>query len=104
MGVSEKLVFLDPTVWAGKMFNGAWTAAAGGERDVREPATGKVLSRIGIADAQDVARASAAAVQAQKSWSQVSPREKAAVFQRAAALFQQHFDELALYLARETGA
>jgi len=32
------------------------------------------------------------------------PRERAAVFHRAAALFQQHFDELALYVTRETGA
>ena len=104
MGVSEKLAFLDSAVWAGKVFNGEWIASAGGARDVVEPATGNVLTGVGIADANDVALASAAAAQAQKSWVKVAPREKAAVFHRAAALFQQHFDELALYIARETGA
>jgi benzaldehyde dehydrogenase (NAD) len=93
MGVSEKLAFLDAAVWAGKVFNGAWVASAGGVREVVEPATGQVMAAIGIADAQDVGLATAAAAQAQKSWAQVAPREKAAVFQRAAALFQQHFDE-----------
>lgn len=104
MGVSEKFAFLDQAAWAGKLFSGGWTNAAGGVREVIEPATGKVLSQVGIADAADVARASAAAAQAQVAWAQVAPREKAAVFQRAAALFAQHFDELALYIARETGA
>jgi benzaldehyde dehydrogenase (NAD) len=32
------------------------------------------------------------------------PRERAAVFLRVAALLQQHFDELALWITRETGA
>src|SRR5687767_12589254 len=104
MDVSEKPAFLDAAAWAGKVFNGGWVASAGGVRDVVEPATGKVMAAVGIADAKDVGLATAAAVQAQKSWTQVAPREKAAVFQRAAALFQQHFDELALYVARETGA
>lgn len=104
MGVSEKPAFLDAAAWAGKVFNGAWVASAGGVRDVVEPATGQVMAAVGIADAQDVGLATAAAAQAQKSWTQVAPREKAAVFQRAAVLFQQHFDELALYVARETGA
>lgn len=104
MGASGKLAFLDHAVWAGKVFSGAWTTAAGGVRDVTEPATGEVLSTVGIGDAQDVARAASDAAQAQKGWVRVAPREKAAVFQRAAALFAQHFDEMALYIARETGA
>ncbi|MGE8200595.1 MAG: aldehyde dehydrogenase family protein, partial [Variovorax sp.] len=104
MDVSQKPAFLDPAAWAGKVFNGAWVASAGGARDVVEPATGQVMAAVGIADAQDVGLATAAAAQAQKSWVQVAPREKAAVLLRAAALFQQHFDEMALYVARETGA
>ncbi|TWO69694.1 aldehyde dehydrogenase family protein [Caenimonas sedimenti] len=104
MGISEKLAFLDPAAWAGQVFGGAWTRPRGGARDVVEPATGQALGAVGIADAQDVAAACSAAASAQKAWAQVLPREKAAVFHRAAALLQQHFDELALYVARETGA
>ncbi|MBS0449967.1 MAG: benzaldehyde dehydrogenase [Proteobacteria bacterium] len=103
MGVSEKLAFLDPEVWAGKVFGGTWVSARG-VREVVEPATGKALGEVGIADAQEVAAACAEAAKTQKAWMQVSPREKAAVFHRAAALLQQHFDELALYVARESGA
>jgi benzaldehyde dehydrogenase (NAD) len=105
MGVSDKLAFLDPAVWAGRLFSGEWKAAGGGTRDVVEPATGKVLSRVGLGNAADVAAATSEAARAQKAaWAQVAPREKAAVFHRAAALLQQHFDELALYVTRESGA
>ncbi|TXT41134.1 MAG: putative benzaldehyde dehydrogenase oxidoreductase protein [Comamonadaceae bacterium] len=76
----------------------------GGSRDVIEPATGQVLSTIGIANAADVANASRAAAAAQKAWVAVPPRDKAAILRRAGDLFQQHFDELALYCTRETGA
>ena len=103
MGVSDQLAFMDPAVWSGRVFNGEWKPAAG-TRDVLEPATGRVLSTVGLGGAQDVATAAELAARAQKSWAQVAPREKAAVFHRAAQLFQQHFDELALYVTRETGA
>lgn len=74
-----------------------------GLRDVIEPATGQVLCSVGIANAADVAVATAAAASTQKTWVAVPPREKAEIFRRAAALFQQHFDALALFAARETG-
>jgi benzaldehyde dehydrogenase (NAD) len=104
MGVSEKITFLDPQVWRGKRYAGTWIDASGTARAVVEPATGEPLSHVATATAQDVAHAAIAAVRAQKQWALVPPREKAAVFHRAAQLFQQHFDEFALYIARETGA
>jgi benzaldehyde dehydrogenase (NAD) len=76
----------------------------GGTRDVIEPATGQVLCTVGIANAGDVAAATRAAAIAQKAWVAVPPRDKAEILRRAGALFQQHFDELALYATRETGA
>ncbi|MFM9901102.1 MAG: benzaldehyde dehydrogenase [Polaromonas sp.] len=79
------------------------TPAGGGVRDVLEPATGEVLWSVGIADAADVGVATAAAAQAQAAWAGVPPREKAAVFHRAAALFEQHFEALSLIAARESG-
>ena len=77
---------------------------SGGTRDVIEPATGQVLSTVGIANAADVATATRAAATAQTAWVAVPPRDKAAILRRAGDLFQQHFDELALYVTRETGA
>ncbi|MDZ7922196.1 benzaldehyde dehydrogenase [Rhodoferax sp.] len=76
---------------------------SGGARQVIEPATGQVLCTVGIANAADVAKATSVAVEAQAQWATVHPRERAAVFRRAAALFEQHFDALALFVARETG-
>ena len=96
MGAADATAFFN--------FSGLKQAAlGGGARDVIEPATGQVLCTVGIADAADVAAATAAAAAAQKAWVAVPPREKAEIFRRAAALFQQHGDELALYAARETG-
>ena len=79
------------------------TPLGGGQRDVIEPATGQVMCTVGIANAADVASATRAAAMAQKTWVAVPPREKAELLRRAGALFQQHFDELALYATRETG-
>ena len=97
MGVSDAKAFLDFSALAS-------APLGGGKRDVVEPATGKVMCTVGIANAADVAAATRAAAGAQKPWAALPPREKADVFRRAGALFQQHFDELALYATRETGA
>ena len=96
MGTSDAKAFLnfsDPSP----------TSLGGGLRDVIEPATGQVMCTVGIANAADVASATRAAAMAQKTWVAVPPREKAELLRRAGALFQQHFDELALYATRETG-
>lgn len=103
MGVSEKPGLLDNRLWAGKAFDGAWTTALKEVRDVVEPATGQVLGHVGIADAQDMQAAIGLAHRAQPAWAALGPRERAAVFHRASTVFQQHFDELALAIARETG-
>ncbi|WP_457281817.1 benzaldehyde dehydrogenase [Polaromonas sp. P5_D5] len=96
MGVSDAMAFLD--------FSALTQAPlGGGKRDVVEPATGKVMCTVGIANAADVAAATRAAANVQKPWAALPPRERADVFRRAGALFQQHFDELALYATRETG-
>ncbi|MDO8778205.1 MAG: benzaldehyde dehydrogenase [Burkholderiaceae bacterium] len=96
MGASDATAFLNFPALTQAALNG-------GTREVIEPATGQVLCTVGIANAADVASATRAAALAQKAWVAVPPREKAEVFRRAAALFQQHFDELALFAARETG-
>ena len=103
MGVSEKPGLLDNRLWAGKAFDGGWETSLGTARDAVEPATGQVLSRVGIASAADMQAAIGRAQQAQAAWAATGPRERAAVFHRAARIFEQHFDELALAVARETG-
>lgn len=94
---------LDPTLWREHLYSSGWRAASQAA-DLIEPATGAVLARTGRAVAADVAPATAAATAAQAAWAALPPRERAAVFLRAAQLFQQHFDELALFVTRESGA
>lgn len=94
--------FLDHALWREHVYSSGWRSASA-VADVIEPATGEPLTRTGRAVPADVTSAAAAAAEAQAAWSNTAPRERAAVFHRAAALFQQHFDELALYVTRETG-
>jgi benzaldehyde dehydrogenase (NAD) len=95
--------FLNHALWREHVYSGGWRAASA-TADVIEPATGEVLTRSGRAVAADVAGAARGAAAAQRAWAASGPRDRAAVFHRAAALFQQHFDELALWVTRETGA
>ncbi len=94
--------FLAPHRWSQHLFDGSWQPAAH-RLDIVEPATGQVMATTGQATPHDVAQAAARAQQAQPGWAAQPPRERAAVFHRAAALLQQHFDELALWVTRETG-
>lgn len=95
--------FLNPAAWREQIYSGGWRAAAE-SADIVEPATGQVLARAGRALPADVKSAAEAAAAAQAAWAAKPPREKAAVFHKAAALLQQHVDELALWITRETGA
>ena len=94
---------LNPDQWKGNIFNGQWRAALGGTLTVREPATGEVLAEIGQANAADAESSIKAAVEAQRVWAKVAPRERAGIFRRAAAILQEHFDELVMWVVRETG-
>ena len=96
--------FLDLAGWHCRVFNGDWVHPTGGTTEVVEPATGDVLTVVGLANAHDVATAAQTAADAQRAWAATAPRERAAVFRRAAVLLETHLDELSLWIARETGA
>jgi benzaldehyde dehydrogenase (NAD) len=89
--------------WSGLVFTGDWTAARGGALDVKEPASGQVLTRVGLANAADVSAAARAAAAAQPAWAAIPARERAEVFYRAAAYLQANADEFAAFIGRETG-
>ncbi|KAB7769689.1 benzaldehyde dehydrogenase [Xanthomonas maliensis] len=93
----------DAPAWHGRIFNGDWVPGGAGVAQIREPATGAVLHEVGKADLADVAAAVAQAKQAQRAWAALPPRERAAVFYRAAQLLEARAEEAALLIARETG-
>ncbi|MGF6536137.1 benzaldehyde dehydrogenase (NAD) [Paraburkholderia sp. GAS206C] len=89
--------------WRGAIFNGDWVRVPG-TLDVIEPASGRPLHQVGKATQEDVTAAVRAARAAQCAWAATPPRERAAVFHRAAALLQEHAQAAAALIARETGA
>lgn len=97
----EKISF-QSAPWHGCIHLGGWMPV---QRNVaiHEPATGEVLGHSGHAEVVHVAEAARLAQHRQPAWYGLSPRERAAVFHRTAALLQQRFDVLALWIARETG-
>ncbi len=95
---------MDERIWTGKIFNGEWIAAAGGESPVLEPATGTYISMIGRADVGDVHRAAAQAAQAQFAWASTPFSERAAVLRRAGSLFEERAAEIRSWLIRESGS
>ena len=90
--------------WKGKVFTGRWQMAKGGTRQVIEPATGEVLTTVGVADAEDVREAAVAARAAQVQWANTPADRRAAVLRRAAQLLEAHAETLRPWIVRETGS
>ncbi len=89
--------------WKGKVFSGRWMMPKGGSREVIEPATGNVLTEVGIADAEDVREAAQAAKAAQVEWANTPADQRAAVLRRAAQFLEAQSDTLRPWIMRETG-
>ncbi|MDP9900615.1 benzaldehyde dehydrogenase [Variovorax ginsengisoli] len=89
--------------WHGALFTGRWERAAAGA-DVVEPATGQTLGRVGLADPAQIALATASAAQAQRAWANAPWEQRAQVLRRAAQLAEQHLDEIAGWIVRESGS
>src|SRR5579859_4410755 len=97
------MTFLDEQRWQGKIFDGTWRTADGGERPVVEPATGDKLGIVGFAALSDLERSALRAREAQVSWAAAPFRERAAVMRRAAALWAKYSDDIQGWLIRESG-
>lgn len=98
------MTFFDPSVWGGRLYSAGWVTGNGGEHTVVEPATGAAIGSYSEASRDDLARAAAVAVAAQRSWERVSPDEKAAILRRAGTLIDEHADVLVDWLVREAGS
>ncbi|MGI5192832.1 benzaldehyde dehydrogenase [Streptomyces sp. CA-288835] len=95
---------LDDVSWQGMIYSNGWTTAHGGVLDSTEPATGAVLAQVGLADADDVAAATARAAQAQADWAAQTGPSRATVIRKAAAVLADNRAEFERWLVREGGA
>ena len=101
---AQAISFLQSNIWHGRIFDGTWAEPPNGIIDIIEPATGDVLGQAGLAGAKAVEDAAGAAAVAQAEWVSMPPRDRAEIFRKAAKVFEDNFDEFALWIARETGA
>lgn len=95
--------FIDEATWRNNLFTSGWVPAAQ-SAEVIEPATGKVISRIGLAGVDDVGKAAQVATAARIHWVAMEQNARAAVFLRAAALMEEHIDQLSSWIIRESGS
>src|SRR5688572_7191222 len=74
---------------------GEWVDAASGETmEVLNPATGEVIAEVPRANADDVARAVAAARKAFVEWSEKTPKDRMELLLKLADVIDEHADEL----------
>ncbi len=84
--------------------NGQPTAnTSGRQQDVYNPATGSVSGQVGLADADQVAAAVAAAQAAFPAWADMPPIRRARMMNRFLGLLNEHKDELARAITLEHG-
>lgn len=100
---TTKAAWMDEADWRDSVFTGRWERL-GRPTDVVEPATGRVISRIGLVGAEEILRSAATARTAQRGWARVDFEERARVLRKAAELAEAHLDELAGWIVRESGS
>lgn len=83
--------------------DGAWVPGKGGEFDVTDPATGKVIASVSHGTPTEATLAVDAAERALVEWRRVAPRERAELLRRMYELMIRDRDELAALIASENG-
>lgn len=91
-------------VWQNSLFLGGWQEGEGEQVEVREPATGQVLSQLKFATPKDVDRAATIARDAQQEWAEMPFDQKAEIFRKAALLLKERADEINGWNTRECGS
>jgi succinate-semialdehyde dehydrogenase/glutarate-semialdehyde dehydrogenase len=93
----------DPAV-SQLFIGGDWAPASDGATfDVTDPATGELIVTVASGSADDARRAVDAAEAARESWAATAPRARAEILRRAFELMNEHREELATLIVRESG-
>ena len=88
-----------------QLIDGEWVGAADGRTfEDLDPYTGDVVGRIPAGGRKDVERAIEAAAAAFVTWSRTPPALRQQIFLRAAEILEGRQEDVASWLARETGA
>jgi len=90
--------------WNYSFVDGQRVGSDGGSISVENPATGEPITEVPAGTPADVDAAFDAAVSAQAEWAATPPQERAHVVQTVLHLLDEHEDELAELLVRESGS
>ncbi|SCB31748.1 benzaldehyde dehydrogenase [Rhizobium multihospitium] len=96
--------FIDAERWTGRAFFGGWDRTETGTINVTDPASGTVLTSVGLGGPADIARAAAKARAAQKAWAKMLGSERARILNKAADLLEANGEELAQWIMKESGS
>ena len=100
----EREASLLASVPTGLLIGGQWLDASdGGTFDVRDPATGEVLTTLASATSEDAVAALDAACEAQASWARTAPRVRSEILRRAFDLVTARSEDFALLMTLEMG-
>ena len=102
MGTND-IPFLSTEHWNGRLFLSGWNEASLA-REILEPASGSVLTRVGMATPADVAEAAKRARAAQAAWVALPYEQRAAIFRKAASIIERETEGMTQWIVRETGA
>jgi benzaldehyde dehydrogenase (NAD) len=102
--MATKALLAPTTAWSAKIYSNGWQEPGLGTAEVTEKATGAKLGEIGVASAEDVSAAAAAARLAQKEWARLPGPQRGDVLREVSRLLLVHADEIADQLVRETGS
>ncbi len=88
----------------GLFIGGEWRDATDGRtHGIEDPSTGRTLTDVADADADDGVAALDAAVAAQPGWAATPPRDRGEILRRAFELITERADDLALLMTLEMG-
>jgi benzaldehyde dehydrogenase (NAD) len=102
--MDTKQLLVPSEVWTAKIYSNGWKKAGLGTAEVIEKATGAKLGETGVASAEDISAAAAAARTAQVSWAKLAGPARGDVLREFSRLLLVHADEIADQLVRETGS
>ena len=84
---------------------GHWRGGRGGRvLEDRDPYTDEILTRIPLANEEDLNEAYRTAAEVQPQWAAMLPGERAALLRRAAAIMEARREEIVTWLIRESGS
>jgi benzaldehyde dehydrogenase (NAD) len=99
-----KALLTPAAVWSAKIYSNGWKKPGLGTADVIEKATGAKLAVIGVASAEDVSAAAAAARKAQRDWAKLPGPKRGDVLRDFSRLLLVYAEEIADQIVRETGS